>query len=133
MWCTGLVALWHVGSSQTRDRIHVPCIGRRILNHRATKEVLKIVLLELIKTNTNIFFSVKETIIPHLTLEMLSHEFQNDLPLFFLLQRLKVTSISLYYINSIGAEVSANLHLAKDYYLLKSNCILSFLHKKSLC
>ena len=35
----GLVALWHVGSSQTRVRTHVPCIGRRIPNHCATKEV----------------------------------------------------------------------------------------------
>ena len=32
LWCTGLVALWHVGSSWTRDGTHVPCIGRQILN-----------------------------------------------------------------------------------------------------
>ena len=31
LWCTGLVAPWHVGSSQTRDRTRVPCTGRRIL------------------------------------------------------------------------------------------------------
>ena len=31
MWRTGLVALRHVGSSRTRDRTHVPCIGRWIL------------------------------------------------------------------------------------------------------
>ena len=37
--CTGLVALWHVKFSQTRGRTHVPCIGRRILNHWATTEV----------------------------------------------------------------------------------------------
>ena len=36
---TGLVALWHVGSSRTRARTHVPCIGRWILNHCATREV----------------------------------------------------------------------------------------------
>ena len=30
MWCTGLVAPWHVGSSRTRARTCVPCIGRRI-------------------------------------------------------------------------------------------------------
>ena len=36
----GLVAPCHVGSSQTRDRTRVPCIGRRILNHCATREVL---------------------------------------------------------------------------------------------
>ena len=39
LWCTGLVALWHVGSSTTRDRTCVPCIGRWILNHCATREV----------------------------------------------------------------------------------------------
>ena len=35
----GLVALWHVGSSWTRARTHVPCISRRILNHCTTREV----------------------------------------------------------------------------------------------
>ena len=28
LWCTGLVALWHVGSSQIRDRTRVSSIGR---------------------------------------------------------------------------------------------------------
>ena len=28
----------HVGSSQTRARTRVPCIGRQILNHCTTKE-----------------------------------------------------------------------------------------------
>ena len=40
MWLTGLVAPRHVGSSQTRARTRVPCIGRRILNHCATREAL---------------------------------------------------------------------------------------------
>ena len=39
LWCTGLLASWHVGSSRTRARIRVPCIGRRILNHCDTREV----------------------------------------------------------------------------------------------
>ena len=39
MWRTGLVAPWYVVSSQTRTRTCVPCIGRRILNHCATREV----------------------------------------------------------------------------------------------
>ena len=38
LWLTGLAALRHVGSSQTRARTRVPCIGRRILNHCATRE-----------------------------------------------------------------------------------------------
>ena len=40
MWHTGLVALWHVRSSWTRAQIRVPRIGRRILNHCATREAL---------------------------------------------------------------------------------------------
>ena len=39
LWRTGFVALWHVGSSRTRARTHVPCIGRQILNHGTTREV----------------------------------------------------------------------------------------------
>ena len=39
---TGLVALQHVGSSQTRDRTHVSCIGSWILYHRATREAPRI-------------------------------------------------------------------------------------------
>ena len=38
LWLTGLVALQHVGSSQTRAQTRVPCIGRQILNHCATRE-----------------------------------------------------------------------------------------------
>ena len=39
LWRMGLVAPQHVGSSQTRAQTRVPCIGRRILNHCATREV----------------------------------------------------------------------------------------------
>ena len=39
LWAVGLVALWHVGSSWIRET-HVPCIGRWILNHCSTREVL---------------------------------------------------------------------------------------------
>ena len=42
MWLTGLVAPRHVGSSQTRARTRVPCIGRQILNHCATREASQI-------------------------------------------------------------------------------------------
>ena len=35
-----LVAVQHVGSSQTRDWTHVPCITRQILNHWASREAL---------------------------------------------------------------------------------------------
>ena len=34
-----LVVPWRVGSSRTRDRTRVPCDGKRILNHWATREV----------------------------------------------------------------------------------------------
>ena len=48
MWLTGLVALRHVGSSRTRARTCVPCIGRRILNHCATREAPVLEILTLI-------------------------------------------------------------------------------------
>ena len=35
----GPAAPRHVGSSQTRARTHLPCIGRQTLNHCATREV----------------------------------------------------------------------------------------------
>ena len=38
--CTGLVVPQHVGSSWTRDRAHVSCIGRWILYHWAAREAL---------------------------------------------------------------------------------------------
>ena len=34
----------HVGSSQTRARTRVPCIGRQTLNHCATREALYVFL-----------------------------------------------------------------------------------------
>ena len=40
LWLTGPVAPRHVGSSQTRARTRVPCIGGRTLNHCATREAL---------------------------------------------------------------------------------------------
>ena len=39
LWCTGLGALRRVGSSRTRDGSRVPCVGRRVLNPWATREV----------------------------------------------------------------------------------------------
>ena len=39
LWRLGLVAPQHVGSSWTRARTRVPCTGRWILNHCATREV----------------------------------------------------------------------------------------------
>ena len=37
-WLTGPAAPRHVGSSWTGARTRVPCIGRRTLNHCATRE-----------------------------------------------------------------------------------------------
>ena len=43
LWLTGLVALRHVGSSQTRARTRVPCISRQTLNHCATREAPELI------------------------------------------------------------------------------------------
>ncbi|XP_067587576.1 AP-3 complex subunit sigma-1 isoform X3 [Pseudorca crassidens] len=40
-WLTGPTALRHVGSSRTGARTRVPCVGRRTLNHCATREAPK--------------------------------------------------------------------------------------------
>ena len=40
MWCTGLVPLLHVESFWTRNQARVPCIGRQILIHCGTRELL---------------------------------------------------------------------------------------------
>ena len=55
LWLTGLVAPRHVGSSQTRARTRVPCIGRQTLSHCATREAL---LLVLRPTSVSMDFSV---------------------------------------------------------------------------
>ena len=39
LWYTGLFAPWHVRSSLTKDRTHVPCVGRWMLTHCTTSEV----------------------------------------------------------------------------------------------
>ena len=41
----GLVAPWHMESSQTRDQAHVPCTGMQILNHWTTREALHWILM----------------------------------------------------------------------------------------
>ena len=63
LWLTGLVALRHVGSSRTRARTRVPCIGRQILNHCATREapicILKRKTLRYIRIHTVCYTCIK--------------------------------------------------------------------------
>ena len=53
LWCVGLAALQHVGSSRMRDWTIVPCIGRWILNHWTCREVLVNPFLDYEKLNTS--------------------------------------------------------------------------------
>ena len=46
LWLMGLVAPWNVGSSHTRARTRVPCIGRQILNHCTTREAPSMQILK---------------------------------------------------------------------------------------
>ena len=48
LWLTGPAAPWHVGSSQTRARTRVPCIGRQTPNHCAIREAPHFLFLILI-------------------------------------------------------------------------------------
>ena len=41
--CAGSVALQHVGSSSlTKDRTHIPCVGRQLPNHWTIRAVLEV-------------------------------------------------------------------------------------------
>ena len=42
LWCTGLVALRHVGSSLVKDWTSIPCMTKWILNHGTTREALSL-------------------------------------------------------------------------------------------
>ena len=60
LWRMGLVAPWHVGSSQTRAQTCVPCTGRRILDRCATREAQTFSLLlkpSTIRTLTVVFLA----------------------------------------------------------------------------
>ena len=60
-----LVALQHAESSQTkpRDQTHVPCIGRWILNHWVTREVLRGIFISTVHA-TSLLWSAKEDLSP---------------------------------------------------------------------
>ena len=58
-------SVWPVGSSRTRDQTRVPCVGRQILNHWITREVLT----ELsISEHLQYSSSIKVTLTAHLKL-----------------------------------------------------------------
>ena len=73
LWHTGLVAPWHVGSSRTRARTCVPCIGRWILNHCATREVLSDFLIPAIQLNVKWYLIVVLIFISLMTNDVKSH------------------------------------------------------------
>ena len=56
LWPTGPAAPRHVGSSQTRARIRVPCISRQTPNHCATREAQD---LFFIKEKIKIFLDLR--------------------------------------------------------------------------
>ena len=63
MWASvvvahGHVTLRHEGSSWTRDQTCVPCIGRRILNHWATREVLPYYIFNVGRVSSDTLFFI---------------------------------------------------------------------------
>ena len=58
-WRTGLVPLRHVESPQSRDRTHVPCIGRQILDHWTTREVQPRELLHTLDSYWNVILNIE--------------------------------------------------------------------------
>ena len=65
LWLMGPVAPRHVGSSQTRARTRVPCIGRQTLNHCATWEAPNNIFL-IFYFNNFIFLSFFLSFLPFL-------------------------------------------------------------------
>ena len=59
-WVVAHVAPRHVGSSQTRARTRVPCIGRQTLNHCATKEALVSTILIIFSNQLHDFHGLHE-------------------------------------------------------------------------
>lgn len=54
--CSGLAGLQHVESSRSRNRTHVPCVGRQTLNHCATREVPHIIFKGLIFNSSVVYY-----------------------------------------------------------------------------
>ena len=46
LWPTGPAAPRHAGSSQTRARTRIPCIGRQTLNHCTTREAREVLIFK---------------------------------------------------------------------------------------
>ena len=63
LWFTGPDAPRHVGSSQTRARTSVPCIGRPTLNHWDTREAQDCFLYY---KNSPVFVRIQMLLIPSL-------------------------------------------------------------------
>ena len=81
LWLTGPVAPRHVGSSQTRARTHVPCIGRQTLNHCATREALfTFLMLSLEAQDVFTFHEVQFIYFFLLSLELLVSTSKKPLP-----------------------------------------------------
>ena len=57
LWCTGLAAPGYVGSSLTRGQTCVSCIGKQMLNHWTTREVLKSLFFKSIHFSQSPFLS----------------------------------------------------------------------------
>ena len=59
LWRMGLAALYHVGSSHTRDRNRVPCIARWILNHWTTGKPWLLSILNCSQSDLRCAVSIK--------------------------------------------------------------------------
>ena len=84
MWPTGLVAPWHVESSQTKDRTGVPCIARWSLDHWTTGEALRFSIFYLKLLQNNGCIALCHTIYPCCLWKMLISAVTN-LKVFFIL------------------------------------------------
>ena len=112
MWLTGLVAPRHVGSSQPRARTRVPCIGRQILNHCATREAL-----------ASLFGSFLE--FPSFCLH---YPFVLTQCLLFSISDLNILIIVILNFLSDNSQICVTSESGTDACLVSSDCVSSAFH-----
>ena len=98
LWRTRSVALQHVGSSRTRDQTRVPCIGRWILKHCATRGAWKIKFLILVYQSIHLTLKCNQ-----ISFQILAQFTEKYYLYSFEIPLLLETKVQIYYLdNSLG-------------------------------
>ena len=112
MWRTGLVAPQHVGSSWTRARTCVPCIGRQTPNRCATREVPQFLSffvfhdLDILEDYKPFIFSIWEQIVFNLLTDVHLHSYVSSVNLSE--KHIEISTAKYFYSLSVACEPTDN-------------------------